>query len=64
MLDYLIERMIILIENNLIYASHEWGFITAFFMSLCFNKHLWIKQKGIEQIGKINKFMFISELPK
>ena len=62
MVDYLTQRIMIIVKNNPSKASAEWNFITAFFITLCFNKNLKIKEKGIEQIGSLVKIMLKAEL--
>lgn len=62
MIDYLAQRMIILVKNNPSKAIGEWNFITAFLLTLCYNKNLKIKEKGIEKIGGLVKIILKAEL--
>lgn len=62
MLNYLTQRLLIIVGNNPSRAAHEWNFITAFLITLCFNKNLKIKEKGIEEVGRLVKIMLKSEL--
>lgn len=62
MINYLIQRLIVVINNNPQRVTGEWNFITAFFITLCFNKNLKIKEEGIKSIGILVKNLLKTEL--
>lgn len=51
MIDYVIDKLLLVVRNNVEFAAVEWNFITAFFITLCSNRNLLIKERGIDEIG-------------
>lgn len=51
MIDYIIDKLLLVVCNNIAYAAAEWNFITAFFITLCSSKNNFIKKRGINEIG-------------
>lgn len=47
MVEYILKKIILVSSNTLEFALTEWNFISAFFISLCFNKSEDIKKDAI-----------------
>lgn len=47
MIDYILKKIILVCINNLDFALLQWNFISAFFISLCFNKNQEIRNEAI-----------------
>jgi hypothetical protein len=43
MIEFLLQKLIVVISNNLALAAKEWNFITGFLITLCINKNPKIK---------------------
>ena len=51
MIDYLLGKLAIIMEQNIEYLENEWNFLTGFWISFCSNKSVEIKMKTIVHVG-------------
>lgn len=64
MIDFLLQKLIVVISNNLAEAALQWNFITGFLITLFINKNLRIKEDGIKAIGALVSRLLKAELGK
>lgn len=64
MIDFLLQKLIVVISNNLALAAQQWNFITGFLITLFINKNQKIKEEGIKCIGALVSRLLKSELGK
>lgn len=64
MIDFLLFKLITVINNHLHFAAMQWNFITGFLITLCINKNTKIKQDGVKAIGALVTKLLKSQLGK
>lgn len=55
MVQFLIDKMLIVLKNHNEFVLDQWNSISAFFLTLCWNKNLWVREAGVRGIGVLVK---------
>ena len=53
MMEYILGKLLIILDQNATYISNEWNFLTGFWISLCCNKNQEVKQKTMNHIHSV-----------